>query len=46
MSGEQRGRGRGRGRPRRNVEEEPEVYGDAQANMWAEMMHKHQEFQA
>ncbi|KAK2449583.1 hypothetical protein QL285_008768 [Trifolium repens] len=44
MSGEHRGRGRGR--PRRNVEEEPEMYGDANANMWAEMMHKHQEFQA
>jgi hypothetical protein len=27
-------------------EEEPEMYGDANANMWAEMMHKHQEFQA
>jgi hypothetical protein len=43
MSGAQRGRSRGR--PRRNVEEEPEKYGDANANMWAEMMHQHQQFQ-
>ena len=40
---------RGPGRPRRNVADdgdEPEMYGDANANMWAEMMHQQQQFQA
>ncbi|KAK2443611.1 hypothetical protein QL285_014700 [Trifolium repens] len=40
---------RGPGRPRRNVaddDDEPEMYGDANANMWAEMMHQQQQFQA
>ncbi|KAK2428960.1 hypothetical protein QL285_027439 [Trifolium repens] len=39
---------RGPGRPRRNVAEddEPEMYGDASANMWAEMRHQQQQFQA
>ncbi|WJX45915.1 hypothetical protein P8452_32763 [Trifolium repens] len=38
---------RGPGRPRRNVadDDEPEMYGDANANMWAEMMHQQQQFQ-
>ncbi|WJX24677.1 hypothetical protein P8452_13759 [Trifolium repens] len=37
-----------RGRPRRNVvdDDEPEMYGDANANMWAEMMYQQQQFQA
>jgi hypothetical protein len=34
------------GRPRRNVDEEHGEYGDANANMWAEMMHQHQQFQS
>ena len=40
---------RGPGRPRRNVaddDDEPEMYGDANVNMWAEMMHQQQQFQA
>ncbi|KAK2396236.1 hypothetical protein QL285_057899 [Trifolium repens] len=37
---------RGPERPRRNVEDEPEMYGDADANMWAEMMHQQQQIQA
>ncbi|KAK2369205.1 hypothetical protein QL285_082353 [Trifolium repens] len=37
---------RGPGRPRRNVDDEPEMYGDADANMWAEMMYQQQQFQA
>jgi hypothetical protein len=44
MSGAQRGHGRGR--PRRNVEEPEEYYDQPNANMWAEMMHQHQQFQA
>ncbi|GAU50199.1 hypothetical protein TSUD_408870 [Trifolium subterraneum] len=44
------GRGRGRGRPRRNVAEEEEQpqyqYSDPDANMWAHMMHRQQQFQA
>jgi hypothetical protein len=34
------------GRARRNAGEEPGEYGDANANMWAEMMHQQQQFQA
>ncbi|KAK2457566.1 hypothetical protein QL285_004823 [Trifolium repens] len=37
---------RGPGRPRRNVDDEPEMYGDADANMWAEMIYQQQQFQA
>ncbi|WJX56312.1 hypothetical protein P8452_41980 [Trifolium repens] len=40
---------RGPERPRRNVaddDDEPEMYGDANANMWAEMMYQQQQFQA
>ncbi|PNX97451.1 hypothetical protein L195_g020680 [Trifolium pratense] len=49
MSGNQRGRGGGR--TRRNAQEEPEGFaeafaGDPNANMWAHMMHQHQQFQA
>ncbi|PNX86789.1 cellular nucleic acid-binding protein [Trifolium pratense] len=44
-------RGRRRGRPRRNTQEEQEEFaeafaGDPNANMWAHMMHQHQQFQA
>ncbi|MCI31557.1 hypothetical protein A2U01_0052769, partial [Trifolium medium] len=43
--------GCGRGRPRRNTQEEQEEFaeafaGDPNANMWAHMMHQHQQFQA
>jgi hypothetical protein len=39
---------RGPGRPRRQAddEDEPAEYGDANANMWAERLHQHQQFQA